>query len=68
MEAGSTGDGPADDRECGGYAATINYLLGEAQEELNTNGNGSDYNMLVDDAKLQQETAEDVGCFIVNPM
>lgn len=68
VEAGSTGDGPADDRECQGFAATENFLLEEAQEELNTNGNGSDFNMLVDDAKSYQDLAEDEGCFIVNPM
>jgi hypothetical protein len=68
VEAGSTGDGPADDGECQGYAATINFVLEEAQDELNDYGNGSDYDMLIEYAQTQQDIAENVGCFIVNAM
>jgi hypothetical protein len=68
VDAGATGDGPATDADCQGYAQNINDALDIAQNELNTNGMTDRWNHFTDLAKDVQNLAEDEGCFIVNPM
>jgi hypothetical protein len=67
VQAGSTGMGPATDADCQNYADLINRAWGTAQQELNDNGNGVNYNEDVDAARDAQDQAEDAGCFLVNP-
>lgn len=63
VEAGSTGDGPADDGECDRWAGAINDARAELREDNATNS--GDVNEDIENVNNLTDGAMDRGCFIV---
>jgi hypothetical protein len=72
-EAGSTGDGPANDEDCQAFANIINRLIAEGQDFISQAKAGydvggtaaeftADYAAAIDTV---ENAANDVGCFVV---
>ena len=66
--AGATGDGPANNADCQGFADTINGILDTAQKVLTNIGNTPLYDEGIDLARSIENDAENAGCFIINPV
>jgi hypothetical protein len=64
VTAGSTGDGPADQKECNKRAANINRQLTFAMKHYK-NGNSDTGAVFADSARKEIDDAMDRGCFIV---
>jgi hypothetical protein len=66
VTAGSTGDGPANQKECDRWAGFIQTLM-EYQQEASNNPNASDQAVLGWAAEVEraENDAMDRGCFIV---
>jgi hypothetical protein len=64
-DGGSTGDGPADDEECEGYARVINMHLDLAEGSLDT-GNVAGYITERAAATAAEEEGSDRGCFFID--
>jgi hypothetical protein len=70
VEGGSTGDeGSASDDTCQGLAHMVNVLNDQAGSELQNHGNNAgrwhDLNYAIN---VVQDTAYDIGCYLVNPV
>jgi hypothetical protein len=63
LDAGATGDGPADQAECDRHAAAINEALGELAED-NATGAG-DVNEDIANVHALEDGAMDRGCFLI---
>jgi hypothetical protein len=63
VEAGSTGDGPADDDECDRWAGAINDARAELREDDATSS--GDVNEDIENVNNLTDGAMDRGCFIV---
>jgi len=66
--AGATGDGPATDADCQGFADSVNMVLDAAQSVLQNIGNTPLYDKGIDLARQIESDAENAGCFIINPV
>ncbi len=66
--AGATGDGPATNADCDDFAASINQVLDSAGNVLQNIGNTPLYDEGIALARSIESDAEDVGCFIINPV
>ncbi len=66
--AGSTGDGPATNADCQSFADSINGVLDEAGKVLQNIGNTPLYDEGIALARSIENDAENVGCFIINPV
>ena len=64
-EGGATGDGPADDAECEGYARRLNVLVSQAAFWYRHNSPNTG-DALVQGAEAVEDEATDRGCFIMN--
>ena len=65
---GSTGEGPATESDCKSAGDLVNTFLGMAQTRLQTVGNDSVYDTLLQDAQDLENSAEDAGCYFINPV
>ena len=64
MEAGPTGDGPADEDVCNAFAGNINQQLSNLQLDMDY-GDADGAVSQVDAIDNLTNMAEDAGCFIV---
>ena len=63
LDAGATGDGPADQAECDRHAAAINEALAELREDNATGG--GDVRADLDNVHALEDGAMDRGCFLI---
>jgi len=61
VDAGATGDGPADQEECDSWANGMNALL----DQFSKSKNVAERVMLLEAVSLNADGAEDRGCFVV---
>jgi hypothetical protein len=66
--AGATGDTPVTNEQCQAYADGVNQVLDTAQKVLQNIGNGPLYDEGIALARQIEDDAENVGCFIINPV
>jgi hypothetical protein len=62
LDAGATGDGPADQDECDRHAAAINEAIGELREAYATD---SDTSAELLNVQALEDGAMDRGCFLI---
>jgi hypothetical protein len=63
LDAGATGDGPADQDECDRHAAAINDAMAELREDYATDSGDLDEDLL--NVQALEEGAMDRGCFLI---
>jgi hypothetical protein len=63
LDAGATGDGPADQAECDRHAAAINEAIGELAEDNATSS--GDVQADLDNIHALEDGATDRGCFLI---
>ncbi len=66
--AGATGDTPVTNEQCQSFADDVNQVLDSAQQVLQNIGNTSVYDEGIDLARQIEDDAENLGCFIINPV